>query len=693
MFRVAGAYAVVGWLMMQLAVVLEGSLTLPGWFDTFVTVIVLLGFPFALFMAWAFELTPEGVRPTEPSTEKDPYAHKTGRKLEYAIIAGILLIAGLMISDQFFGSQTAAPPIAADTSKIEALQAASPQTLPSTVKKTSRVGNKSVAVLPFENRSAVEDDAFFAAGIHDDLLTQLSKISALKVISRTSVMGYAESGMKIPDIANELGVAVIMEGAVQRGGERVLISADLIDGATDVQLWGEKYNRELTTENIFDIQSEITYAIAESLEAVLTGQDESVLGAPKTQSIAAYDNYIRGQILMLPGIMTETEIDEAIADNEAALRADPNFALAWAAKARAEITKYWFFGRNDVDRDAARESLDNAQAMSPDSAETLTALAFYHYWGLGDLETADAVFERAIAAAPNNSSALAGRSFIMRRLGRFEEAAITLERAHRLDPLTYYLIPELALTYAVIGRFDEANDMIERAKKLNPTSQFGGLFEAAVWQFQGEPEKSWKAVWIPGDGEVVRFYEQLADYALRTRDPEKIKIVKNIWPEDKRSPDHAPELYNIFKVKSFLATGDKESAQTELDAMQARIKNREDKYPADWVIQPSYSPAVIPGLLGDLETVEKVAKAYEVFPQNDALTAIPQLGDIADAFARSGDVDSALDYMDRMVALTGPSLFLVFENEIGLDNVRNHPRYIEMKANFDRWAQNNPWQR
>ena len=697
MFRVAGAYAVIGWLLMQLAVVLETSLNLPSWFDTFVTVFVLLGLPVALFFAWAFELTPEGMRPTESIPDEHSITKQTGRKLEYAIVAGLALVVGLMITDQFIAKPT--PEMIAPN--VETSGDASPENFASAVlnsdkpniarvQKASTINNKSVAVLPFVNRSAVENDAFFAAGIHDDLLTQLSKMSALEVISRTSVMGYVGTEKKIPEIASELGVAVVVEGAVQRGGDRVLITVQVIDGATDSHLWAERYDRELTPANIFQIQSEITHVIAETLEAVLTRREEALFETPLTKSMAAYDHFIKGQLLTQPGTSNAEELAGAVKAYDAAIAEDPTFAAAWAGKAYAQLTRFWFLGRDKSDLASAKVSLDRAEALSPNSPETLIPLAFYNYWGLRDFKAANAAFNRAIDAAPNNSQALAGKAFISRRLGKFTEAARDLETAHRLDPLTYYLLPELALTYVLIGDFNKANEMMRRAQTLNPGSEHAALFGASVWQFQGEPGKAWDVVSAVDGGEEFRFFDQFAEYAIATRDAEKIALVKQKWPQSERYPERAPELYNIFLMRAHAALGDEAGLSKERSAMRERIQVGDAVYPEDWFANQSYSPAVIPGLLGDIKTVRRVAANYDKQDTQDELTGITYLGDIADAFVRAGDLDAAVDYLERMRDLTGPHMFLLFEDSVGLDGVRKHPRYLKLKTDYEAWAKENP---
>jgi len=234
MFRLIGAYVVSAWFLVQASVTLKVAMDLPGWFDTMMVAFAIIGFPIALVLGWVFDLTPDGFVKTDVQNTDPDYAEKKGRLMDIAILIGLVCVAGIMVFGQMRPAVMASP----------------------TVRTISTAGN-SVAVLPFTNRSMETGDAFFADGIHDELLTQLSKISGLEVISRTSVMGYRETQKRIPEIAGELGVAAVLEGAVQRAGDRVRITVQLIDGTEDTHLWAEDYDRKLTTENLFDIQSEI----------------------------------------------------------------------------------------------------------------------------------------------------------------------------------------------------------------------------------------------------------------------------------------------------------------------------------------------------------------------------------------------------------------------------------------------------
>lgn len=651
-FRVTGTYFVGAWFLVQTAFTLEAVMNLPDWFDSFFMSLMILGAPVAIVLAWAFELTPEGFKRTEAVSREESIAAKTGRRLEIAIIIGLALIGGLMIADRF---------------------------MPNTSVKTARFAkDHSVAVLPFSNRSSEESDSFFADGIHDDLLTQLSKVSGLDVISRTSVMGYRDTEKKIPEIAIELGVAVVLEGAVQRAGERVRITVQLIDGEDDTHLWAENYDRALTTDNLFDIQAEITQVIATALETVISGEDRTAIGTKPTEDIAAYEAYIQGRLHSRSDGNNEEDYKNAIKSFDDAIAIDRSFGAAYAKKAYAQMGIYWFNGRDTVYRDAALGSLTKAKELAPENLETTLSDAFYHYWGFRDFRTADGLFDKALKIAPNNVDALAGKAFIDRRLGRFKSSAKDLAKAHRLDPKSFYLMPELGLTYALIGEFDKSNEMIAKAKAMRPDSLQGAAFEAAILQFQGDAIGAYNALGPTG----TLIQQQKVNYAIATRNPDKILSSLDAWPEETRASENSPESYNLAQIKGLLAMG--KSAELELSELKDRAANTHSK--ADWSGGAAYSPVVIPGLLGDLDSVTALAADYETNAPDDAMVALTQLGDLAEAFARCGKPDRAMDYIDKMRALMGPHIYLLLKLEPGMDSLRKHPRYLAYRADYQEWA-------
>ena len=676
--RVAGVYAVAGWVLVQIATTLEESMNLPAWFDGLVVALLLIGLPVALIVAWAFELTPDGVVRTEDVPEGQSVTAETGRKLDYAIIAGIVVLAIVIVMTR--SNQ--------GTTEEDAIADAAPQesTDVSPDAPQDSFLEKSIAVLPFENRSPNADDAFFAAGVHDDLLTHLSKVADMHVISRTSVMGFAGSNRKIPDIGRELGVATVMEGAVQRAGNRVRINVQLIDVATDNHIWAEIYDRDLTADNIFDIQSEITKAIANALNSVLSDSDEAELAARPTQNLAAYDAFVEGKLKSVIYERGAPPMLAAIENFNEAIANDPQLGEAYALRAYAEIALHWYTPEPGDWVAAANESLRMAAKFAPDAIETHMARGYYHYWGHLDYVAADAEFELALEKSPNYVLAIGGKAFAARRAGRFEEAITLLEMGSRLDPLNIDMHGSLIQTLSGLGRFDDSEAALARATAANVDFDLDPTVVAGIWLDRGDALQAWRAVeTIKGDHAEI-FYLIRLDTALMTRDPERIRSALEAWPENLRSPGYAPEVYNISRAEVMLALGETEAARALFEEIKARIDSSDNPYPEGWQANAMYYPVELPGYVGDLDGVRSAIAEFEDSRRPDAWAEIDYLRAYARALLRAGAPDEALDYVDRMVEIRGPYIYLHLSIDPAFDSVREHPRYLALKAAYEAWA-------
>jgi TolB-like protein/Tfp pilus assembly protein PilF len=676
--RVAGVYAVVGWVLVQIATTLEESMGLPPWFDGMIVALLLIGLPVALIFAWAFELTPEGIVRTEDVPAGASITRDTGRKLDYAIIAGIVVLAALIVWQRSGGPELDAEPVptAAPVAEQPA-GVADPGYAPL---------EKSIAVLPFENRSPNADDAFFADGMHDDLLTHLSKIAGLHVISRTSVMGYAGSERRLPDIARELGVATIMEGAVQRAGKRVRINVQLIDAQTDDHLWAEIYDRELTADNIFDIQSEITKAIAAALDAVLSKSDESALEVRPTTVLAAYDNYMSGRLLATRYYEGEARFLQAIAAFDRAIQQDPEFGEAYAGRAYTQIAIHWYTTLGGDWLAAAEQSLQKARALAPDAVETLTAEGYYYYWGFLDYARADKAFARALAKSPNYVDALAGKAFVARRDGRYDDATALLEKAYRLDPLNVDMNSSLAETYTELGRFAEARTIIGRAQAIGAGQRIDPSTVASAWEYQGNIDRAWQAIMQPIEVVSTVIFSFRARFAVMTRDRNNIEQALASWPEELRSPGAAPEAYAFAQARALMVLGENDAAQRMLGEIKARIDAAPVHYPRGWKANVEYYPVDLPGLMGDLDGVRAAEADFQSYYRPDAWGEPPIHQAFADAYIRAGDLDAAFAHVDKMVALRGPWIFPRLAVDVAFDPVRNEPRYLALQKSFELWA-------
>ena len=680
--RVAGVYAVAGWVLVQIATTLEDSMNLPAWFDGVVVALLIIGLPVALILAWAFELTPDGVVRTEDVPDGQSVTVETGRKLDYAIIAGIVILGAVILmkgSDQ--GALEENPTAVVDAARHGGADVSSDAPRNSLL-------DKSIAVLPFENRSPNADDAFFAAGVHDDLLTHLSKIADMHVISRTSVMGFAGSDRKLPDIGRELGVATVMEGAVQRAGNRVRINVQLIDVKTDNHIWAEIYDRELTADNIFDIQSEITKAIASALNTVLSDSDEAELARRPTQNLAAYDAFVAGKLQSVLYERGAAPLLASIKNFNEAIAHDPEFGEAYALRAYAEVAIHWYTPEPGDWVATADQSLRMAARFAPGAIETHMARGYYHYWGRLDYVAADAEFELALEKSPNYPLAIAGKAFAARRAGRFEEAITLLEMGTRLDPLNADMHGSLVESLAGLGRFDEAEAAEARASAVNEHVDLDSTNIALTWILQGDVERAWQLVETPDGDEAESFYMLRADYAVMLRDPEKIRYALDTWPEQYRGSGFAPEVYNISRAEALLALGETEAAQALFEEIKARIDSKDIPYPDGWRANALYYPVELPGYVGDLDGVRSAIAAFEESRRPDAWAEIGYLIAFANALLWAGAPEEAFDYVDRMVQVRGPYIYLQLSVNPAFDKVRDHPRYLALKADYEAWAAN-----
>ncbi len=399
-FRVGIAYAVAGWLLLQFTDVLSELLQLPPEFGPVVVAIVAIGLPVALLLAWAYELTPEGIKRESEIDSEASITPRTAKKLN-GLITGLLVAAVAYLLFDKFLLEDRAETLRDEPGTAQVVDTAAPVATAeqSAEPQIPGVNPHSIAVLPFTNRSPVADDEFFIDGIHDDLLTNLARVGDLKVISRTSVSRYRDSAKSIPEIARELGVATIMEGAVQRAGDMVRINVQLIDARTDEHLWAQIYDRELSTQNLFAIQTEIAGKIAESLQARLTPEEEQRLQSQPTENLAAYSAYLRG---MRSFERREIEsMQNALAEFRRAVELDPDFAQAWAGIAYVATVMPSWGGMSVEDGFAIAEpAAQRAMAINPELGESQLAMAV-----MLNGEEAVPYFERAIELLPGYAPA------------------------------------------------------------------------------------------------------------------------------------------------------------------------------------------------------------------------------------------------------------------------------------------------
>jgi TolB-like protein/Tfp pilus assembly protein PilF len=465
-YRAAIAYGVVAWFLTQLTTQVFPFFEIPNSAVRFVVIALALGFPIAMLLAWVYEFTPEGVVRTEdlhPAQAKS-IQRATGRILDFIIIGALLLVIALLIVGRRpFYKQT-----------------------------RDSISQKSIAVLPFENLSRDPDNAYFADGIQEEILTRLAGIADLKVISRSSTQQYQSKPRNLREIAKQLGVANILEGSVQKAADQVRVNVQLVNAQTDFHQWADTYDRKLT--DIFGVESEIAKGIAESLQAKLTSREEQALAVKPTNNLEAYDAYLRG--LAFEARSSFGSIDnqmKAIGFYERAVELDPNFALGWARLSRADAILY-FAGVDPTGtrRDAAKSALENAQKLQPNSPETLLALGYYQYRVLRDYGLAKTAFKRVQKMLPGSSDVLNGLAEVSRREGYWDHSIAYFEQALALDPRNVELLVEAAWTYAALRQFPAALKLCDRVLDITPNDADVMATKASIYQAEGNLEQAAK---------------------------------------------------------------------------------------------------------------------------------------------------------------------------------------------------------
>jgi TolB-like protein/Tfp pilus assembly protein PilF len=465
-FRVGIAYAVGAWLLLQVADILLEAFAAPDWTLRLVVVLLIIGLPVALFFAWAFELTPEGIKRESEVDRSTSITHQTGRRLDRAIIAVLVLALGYFAVDKFVmrpGAMTEAPDVAAEPGPGADAPASPAPALPT---------DKSIAVLPFDHRSSREEDRFFTTGIHDDLLTQLAQISELRVISRTSVAQFENTEKSIRDIAELLNVATILEGGVQRAGDQVRINLQLIDAATDAHLWAKTYDRELTASNVFAIQSEIATAVAAAMRATLTPEDRERISNVPTENMAALEEYFKARAEM--DTRSVPSIESARLRFQAARELDPGFALAYAGEAQAILLLADdgnSYGDIPVTEAVAlaRPLLETAYELAPGEPKVLATYGLLENTA-DQLEAANDWFDRALAITPDDGEVLNWKRLNLGDLGRMQESLAVNERMIEADPYSQVTLFNGAATLSYVGDGspEKVDRLLDRLEELNP---------------------------------------------------------------------------------------------------------------------------------------------------------------------------------------------------------------------------------
>jgi len=468
--RAAGLYLVGAWLLTQVASTLLPAFDAPGWALRGLIVTLAIGFVPAVIFSWVFELTPEGLKREQDVAPGQSITPRTGRRMDRTIIVVLVLALGYFAFDKF---------VLTPRREATLMGRAVPN------ESKSVINEKSIAVLPFENRSRDPDNAYFAEGVQDEILTRLSKIADLKVISRTSTQHYKSAPENLPEIAKQLGVAHIVEGSVQKSGDSVRVNVQLIKAANDSHLWADTFDRKLT--DVFSVESEVAKAIADQLRAKLTGQEEQVIAAKPTDNVEAYDAYLRGLAYTLKGLNTASQLGAQQYLKEA-VRLDPKFALAWALLSERDARGYVTASLQPTValREEARQAAETALTLQPNLGEAVVAKGVYYYACFKDYDTAERYFEQARPLLPNNSRIPEFLAYVSRRRGQWEQSEAYFNEAERLDPRNPNLLVQHAISYISLRRFSEALRKLDQVLNITPDDVDAFAGKAAITQAEGD---------------------------------------------------------------------------------------------------------------------------------------------------------------------------------------------------------------
>ncbi|HEV2803789.1 MAG TPA: tetratricopeptide repeat protein [Chthoniobacterales bacterium] len=666
-YRVAVTYTVVSWVLIQITTQVFPFFEIPSWAVRAVILLLVLGFPLALILAWAFELTPEGIKRTEEVPPHESIRHHTGRKLLAlaALAAGIAL--AMFLVQLARRSWTPAKEAPASASVI-----------------AKAIPEKSIAVLPFNNLSAEGENVFFTDGIQDEILTDLAKVAELKVISRSSVNVFkAGAPRNVREIGRQLGVAHLLEGSVQRTGGRVRVSAQLIDARTDEHEWAEHYDRELA--DIFAIQSEIAEAIVRQLQIKLSPTEKAAIEL-STQDVGAFDLYLRAKELIQTSYDTPNAKEtllKAVRFLDEAIARDPNFALAYCWLTTAHDNLYWYrLDRTAARLEMAQASAEKALALVPDLGEAHLARALVYYHGKRDYAAALAELALANRTLPNNADVYWLAGVIARRQGRWDDALKNLQRAFELDPRNPRIVNGLSVVYHYLRRYADEEALFERAAVANPaTRHYSQIIHAQIELAKGD---------LPA---VHSFLDSLpADYdpdgattwtrihlALYERDPDRAAKVLANWKNEELlvGPGFALPV-SYWQGLIAHAAGDTAKVGEAFTRARATIEPRLAEQRDEPLLLVSLG-LVDAGLGRKEEALREGRRAVELRPlAQDALEGARILTDLALIYAWTGEVDSAIAQLQVLAKTPGGPPLGRLKYDPGWDAVRNDPRFNAM---------------
>jgi serine/threonine-protein kinase len=666
-------YGAVGFVVVQAADVFVPALRLPEWILSAVAFLVILGFPLALVLAWAFERTPEGVKRTEDAAPGELSSivglpAKARWPIGIAALVGTGLLAFVVIN-------------ALRTSDISNSGAEGTETQ---VALAGVLDPNKLAVLPFRNLASDESDERFSLGVHDDILTRLQRIRTLKVMTRNSVLEFADTELGTTQIADQLGAAYLLTGSVQRAGDRLRINVHLADARGDETVWTNTFDETWSVDNLLEIQARIAEEVASGLSVTLSPTERTAITEPATRSLEAYDYFLLADELRTAGF-SESVLRSALDYANRAVGIDPEFALGWAMVGYAHANLYHqSFDRTPQRLGTAKAAIDRALALGPDVPEAHTALGYYYYWGFLEYDRALEAFSRAEDIAPSSRWLLSGVGSVMRRQGRMEEALRYYRRALELEPGRPTVGASVAETLNLLRRHTEATDVY--ATMVEPWSTDGALaagYALALIQRDGDTRAARGVMRRARERGLQSFGLSFGEVRVELidRDPE---AALNVLDRAEAVIGDRQYFYypkDLVRGWAYGLTGDSEAARSAYESAVIELGAARTEFPDDVRIAGALGLAYA-GLGQREEAIAEGRRATELLPiDKEAWRGATHLEELGMIYAALGDVDDALAVIETLLSRPGELTVTMLRLDPAWDNLRGDLRFQALIGN------------
>src|SRR6266478_3131972 len=669
-YKVAAAYAVIGWLLVQVATQVFPFFEIPNWTVRLVVLTVIAGFPVALVIAWAFELTPQGLKRTE-----DVDLAAQGSRKSHAWIYVVIVGAAFSIGLFFIGRYTARNTVSAARTETAT---------------GSSIPQKSIAVLPFENLSDDKGAAYFADGIQDEILTKLASVADLKVISRTSTAKYKSKPEDLKTVSQQLGVATVLEGSVQKAADKVRVNVQLIDARADSHLWAKSYDREM--KDVFAVESEVAQEIADSLQAKLSPAEATTLATAPTKDTAAYDLFLKGEYeeRLADSSLKAESFDQAAAWYRQAIARDPNFALAMARLVQNRIQRHWFIEQmSEAELAQLRSVAEQSVALAPNLAQVHVALGQFYYHGYRQYEQALAEFERALQIQPNASTALEYSGYVHRRQGQWQRCLDELKRALEQDPRNAAIAANFANTYLQLRMWKEAERTGKHAIETDPQTADGmRTLLGSIVSGRGDINEARRVLaTFPADNKIL-VSSNFGDVRDMTGDRAYVFVLARdfeaalkVWESaGNTAVDERRRL--SARVATRVLGGDLVSAHAEAEKARQLLEERLRELPNDISSMTQLSWVYL-ALKRDSDAAKVARQAASLLPpEKDAVVGNLLLTGLAEMEARTDATAEAIAILRRQLSVPAGGTVSIARLKIDpvWDPIRNDPGFQKLLA-------------